>query len=189
MAWRIGFMDIKKISLGLAGSIIRIAVLIFAVSFIIKSGKAAYEFGYRILSEESISEAPGTDVLVTVAPDMDDEAVGTMLVEKGLIKPAGYFRDSIIFEIQKKLSKKEGDIKPGVYTLNTSQTIEEMLAVFYPEEVEGSDDESDDKSTDEKAGIAETGLGSGGVLSEETATEDSYSGEGEDADIVSETND
>ncbi len=179
-------MDIKKISLGLAGSIIRIAVLIFAVSFIIKAGKAAYEFGYRILSEESISDAPGTDVLVTIAPDMDDEAVGNMLVEKGLIKPAGYFRDSIIFEIQKKLSKKEGNIKPGIYTLNTSQTIEEMLAVFYPEDSADSADDGDKKSTDEKADIAETGLESGGVLSEETATEDSYSGEGEEDEAESE---
>lgn len=177
-------MDIKKIILGFASSIIRIAVLIFAVSFIIKAGKASYDFGYRILSEESVSEAPGTDILVTIAPNMDDEAVGKLLVEKGLIKPAGYIRDSIIFEIQKKLSKKEGDVPAGVYTLNTSQSIEEMLAVFYPEEDEEGQ-EKDTKKTEEieeTGDTGDTGIESGGVLSEETVTDDAYAGEGDSED-------
>lgn len=173
-------MNISKISLNIAGAIIRLAVLILAVSFIIKAGKAAYEFGYRILSEESVSEAPGTDILVTIAPNMDDEAVGQLLVDKGLIRPAGYFRDSVIFEIQKKLSKKEGDIPAGIYTLNTSQSIEEMLAVFYGDDEEDAESEDkDDKKSEETSDVPVTGLESGGVLSEETVTDDAYAGEGE----------
>lgn len=173
-------MNISKISLSIAGTIIRIAVLIFAVSFIIKAGKATYEFGYRILSEESVSEAPGTDILITIAPNMDDEAIGQLLVDKGLIRPAGYFRDSIIFEIQKKLSKREGDIPAGIYTLNTSQSIEEMIAVFYGDDEEDSEsEEKDEESTEEQSDVPVTGLESGGVLSEETVTDDAYAGEGE----------
>lgn len=172
-------MNISKISLSIAGTIIRIAVLIFAVSFIIKAGKAAYEFGYRILSEESVSEAPGTDILITIAPNMDDEDIGQLLVDKGLIRPAGYFRDSIIFEIQKKLSKREGDIPAGIYTLNTSQSIEEMIAVFYGDDEETAESEDKEETVEDKSDVPVTGLESGGVLSEETVTDDAYAGEGE----------
>ncbi len=54
-----------------------------------------------------------------------------MLKENGLIK------DVSVFVVQEKLSEYSGEIKPGVYVLNTSMTAEEMIAVMSGNMVEG----------------------------------------------------
>ena len=50
--------------------------------------------------------------------------IGVLLESKGLIK------DGTLFYLQNILSKYKGDLKAGTYTLNTSMTTEEMMAVI-----------------------------------------------------------
>ena len=72
----------------------------------------------------SMSEAPGKKVAVTITKDMSFGEIAKLLEEKKLIK------DKNVFRIQYMLSEYKGEIEPGSYVLNTSQTAEEMLRVL-----------------------------------------------------------
>lgn len=117
-------MKVKQLTISFLGTVIRAAVLIMALLFIYKAGLKAYDFGFRIFTEEPMSAEPRRDVEVTITQGDSINDVGTMLEEKGLI------RDAQLFFIQKKLSQYTGDIQPGVYTLNTSMTAEEIFAIL-----------------------------------------------------------
>lgn len=162
-------MKIKDLVLSLAGAVIRIAILIMAIYVIIGAGKKAYDFGYRIFTEEPMAAAPGRDVSVTVSDSDTDSTIATMLEEKGLI------REALLFRIQKKLSIYKDDVEPGTYSLNTSMTTDEMLEIMVghkdPNEDESLENEDElDILSAETEGI--TGLESGGVLAEEEGSYD-----------------
>lgn len=135
-------MNIKSIALGFMGFIVRASVLVILILIIAKTGQKAYDFGFRVFTEEAMSPAPGRDVAVTIVAGDSTMDVGKMLEEKGLI------RDSKLFYVQKKCSVYDDDIKPGFYTLNTSMTAEDMFAIIAGkknsegEEDEGSEDDS-----------------------------------------------
>lgn len=142
-------MNIKSLALGFMGFIVRAAVLAIMILVISKTGQKAYEFGFRIFTEEAMSPAPGRDIAVTIVSGDTTMDVGKMLEEKGLI------RDSKLFYIQKKCSVYDDDIKPGFYTLNTSMTAEDMFAIIAgKKETEG---EGEDEETDEGIMPAEPG--------------------------------
>ena len=146
-------MNIKSIALGFMGFIVRASILAVIILVIFRTGQKAYEFGFRIFTEEAMSPAPGRDVAVTIVQGDSTMDVGKMLEEKGLI------RDSKLFYVQKKCSVYDDDIKPGFYTLNTSMTAEDMFAIIAgkKESEEGSEDEESedlgiDITTEETAG-------------------------------------
>ena len=109
----------------------------------VRAGEEAYDFGFRIYTEEAMSPAPGRDVAVTIVQGDSTMDVGRMFEEKGLI------RDSKLFYVQKKCSVYDADIKPGFYTLNTSMTADDMFAIIAGrKDSEGSDeDEEEDDGT------------------------------------------
>ena len=107
----------KSIAVGIAVKIVLLAGLIF-------TGRQAYTFGYQIFAQEAMSEAPGKKVAVTITKDMSFGEIAKLLEEKKLIK------DKNVFRIQYMLSEYKGEIEPGSYVLNTSQTAEEMLRVL-----------------------------------------------------------
>ncbi len=135
-------MNIKSIALGFMGFIVRASVLVILILIIAKTGQKAYDFGFRVFTEEAMSPAPGRDVAVTIVAGDSTMDVGKMLEEKGLI------RDSKLFYVQKKCSVYDDDIKPGFYTLNTSMTAEDMFAIIAGrKDSEGEEDEdSEDDS-------------------------------------------
>ena len=134
-------MNIKSIALGFMGFIVRASILAIAILVVVRVGKEAYDFGFRIFTEEAVSPAPGRDV-----------AVGKMLEEKGLI------RDYKLFYVQKKCSVYDDDIKPGFYTLNTSMTADDMFAIIAgKKDTEGEDEEDEDDMTDESMMPADAG--------------------------------
>lgn len=164
-------MKIRDLFFSFAGTIIRVAILIIAAFIVIQAGKKAYDFGYRIFTEEPMSAAPGRDVTVTVTSGDSESDIAKMLEEKGLI------RDALLFRIQKKLSIYKKAVAPGSYELNTSMNTEEMLeALVGPVDSDGSEDTDDtegdgvdalDPSVDDM-----TGLETGGVLAEEEGNYD-----------------
>lgn len=174
---------VKDIIVAFAGTIVRVAVLIIAIVLIIGAAKKAYEFGYRIFTEQPMSAEPGRDVTLNVTSGQGESDIATMLEEKGLI------RDALLFRIQKKLSSYSGDIKPGTYTLNTCMNTEEMLEILVGTTDDGGEVSEDDEYKEELDPTTDdlTGLETGGVLSEEGSydeseafEEDSTSNEGED---------
>ena len=137
-------MNIKSIALGFMGFIVRAAILAVVILVIVRAGEQAYDFGFRIFTEEAISPPPGRDVAVTIVQGDSTTDVGKMLEEKGLI------RDYKLFYVQKKCSVYDADIKPGFYTLNTSMTADDMFAIIAgKKDTESSGDDEDEDAADE----------------------------------------
>lgn len=105
-------------------SIIKIVAVVVVVMLVYRAGSIAYEYGERLFGEPAMSEEPGRDVVITVSESDSESDVGKMLEDAGLI------RDKTLFVIQEKLIGFKNGIQPGTYTLNTSQTIEQMLQIM-----------------------------------------------------------
>ena len=133
-------MNIKSIALGFMGFIVRASILAVAVLVVFRAGEKAYDFGFRVFTEEAMSPAPGRDVAVTIVQGDSTMEVGKMLEEKGLI------RDPKLFYVQKKCSVYDNDIQPGFYTLNTSMTADDMFAIIAGrKEGEGEGENAEDE--------------------------------------------
>lgn len=99
-------------------------VMLLIIVGLIKLANFCYDFGYRVFTETSVDSEPGRDVTVQVTADMSENDIGKLLEEKGLI------RDSNLFYAQLKLSTYSGKLLSGTYTLNTSMTAKDMMAVM-----------------------------------------------------------
>lgn len=104
--------------------LLKMVLVIAVVAGLYRFGEYAYDFGYQLYSAEGVTSPPGKDVAVVVTEGASVKDVGEMLERQGLI------RDRLVFYVQEKLSKYSGQIKPGNYVLNTSQSAEEMLAIL-----------------------------------------------------------
>lgn len=155
--------SIRQIAMSIAGTIFRLAILAVCVLLISKAGKYAYDFAYRIFTEEPMSPAPGRDVAVTIVQGDSLMDVCEMLEEKGLV------RDAKLTWVQKKVSIYDDDIKPDFYTLNTSMTADEMFAL-----IAGRKNDEDSEEEEETMEAAPLSEGEGGVdsLIDSTIPED-----------------
>lgn len=111
----------KKPSLSRSGTLV-VAVAIIIFGYLIAS--TAYNFGYRLFAEEPMSLAPGIEKIVVIEEGMNLREVAKMLEKGGVIRDAG------IFKVQNKLSHYSSSFEAGTYTLNTSMTNEEIMAVL-----------------------------------------------------------
>lgn len=117
-------MNIKDILGSTVQIIVKVAVFAFIIMYVFRAATAAYDYGYRVFTEEPVSVGEGRIISVYIEGDESVLDVGNMLQEKGLI------RDGRLFMIQELLSEHHGNIQPGVYDLNTSMTVQEMLEVI-----------------------------------------------------------
>lgn len=131
-------MNIKQILATVLSAVVKIAVIIWIVNFIYGKTIQAYEFGYRVFTEEAVSPAPGREIQISVTEGKSSRDVAKILAEKGLV------RDANLAFVQILCSEYRKTLKPGVYNLNTAMTIEEMLKTMSPE------DEDEDKEGDEE---------------------------------------
>ncbi len=121
-------MSASKVVLNILHVCISILVFLLVLFGLMKLGTAAYDMGYRVFTEKPMENEPGTDVVVEIRQGMDAGSIGTVLEEKRLI------RDARVFVIQMQISAFGKKVKPGRYTLNTSQTAREMLEIMTAEE-------------------------------------------------------
>lgn len=105
-------------------AIVKIVAVVVAVMLVYRAGSLAFEYGERLFGETAVDAAPGRDVVITIDSGDSVGEVGKTLETAGLI------RDKTLFVIQEKLIGFKTGIQPGVYTLNTSQTIEQMLQIM-----------------------------------------------------------
>lgn len=117
-------MKTKNTTSAILFTILKIVILVLIVLALIAIGKKAYDFGYKVFAQETVSDPPGKDVVVTIPDGMDAGDVGNLLEEKRLIL------DGDVFRVQEFLSKYHNKIKPGTYTLNNSWSAEKMLEVI-----------------------------------------------------------
>ncbi len=117
-------MDIKEILGTTVQIIVKVAIFAIIIMYVFRAAVAAYDYGYRVFTEEAVSTGEGRIISVSIEGSQSVLDVGNMLQEKGLI------RDGKLFVIQELLSENHGNIQPGVYDLNTSMTAQEMLEVI-----------------------------------------------------------
>ncbi|MCR5279259.1 MAG: endolytic transglycosylase MltG [Lachnospiraceae bacterium] len=129
-------MNVKQVLGTVLSALIKIAALIWVINFIYSKTLSAYEFGYRVFREEAISPAPGREITVSVTEGKSNRDIAKILEEKGLV------RDANLAFVQILCSEYRTELKPGVYTLNTAMTIDEMLKVMAPvsEDSDGGSD-------------------------------------------------
>lgn len=144
-------MNIKEVVGSIVETIIKVAVLLFLISFVYDAAIKAYDFGYRVFAEEAVTTGEGRIISISVEPDDSVLDIGKNLEEKGLI------RDANLFFVQELLSENHGKINPGIYDLSTSMKSDEMLAIMAakPEETE----EDSNKTASGRTSEAETGDG------------------------------
>ncbi len=133
-------MSIKEIIGSTLELIIKAAVLVFAVTYIMRVSTTAYDYGYRIFTEKPVSLGEGRIISVSVEDPVSVMEIGTMLEERGLI------RDAKLFVMQELLSENHGKIQPGIYDLSTAMTAEEMLDVMAPDAPEEGEEDAEGES-------------------------------------------
>lgn len=137
-------MNTKQIVMAVFGMIFKVAVTIIVVVFVYRAALTAYDYGYRIFQETPVSAAPGSDVRVEITVGKSALQIGEILEQRGLI------RDAKLFYIQNLLSKYKDKLQAGSYVLNTSMTMEEMMAVMSAGEPEDTQsNESDTPATED----------------------------------------
>lgn len=102
-------MSARKVVMRVVSISFSILVIVLVIFALAKLGEYAYQFGYRVFTEEPISTEEGSDVIVRIENDMDEVDIGNLLEEKGLV------RDGTLFLAQLKLSSYSNKLKPGVY--------------------------------------------------------------------------
>lgn len=117
-------MSTSKIVMKIVSISFSILLLVLILYGFSKLGAYAYDFGYRVFTEQPMSKEPGKDVVVQVESGMSSAEIGQMLEDKKLV------RDGTLFFAQLGLSAYNGKIKPGIYTLNTSETATEMMQIM-----------------------------------------------------------
>lgn len=152
-------MDIKQLIASAVETIIKIAAVVFLVSFVYDAAVKAYDYGYRVFAEEPMSVGEGRTISISVGAGDSVRDIGKNLEEKGLI------RDANLFFVQELLSEYHGKILPGIYDLNTSMTNEEMLEMMSsePEEEEDTGASTDNVPIGEVEGDTEGAEDAGGA--------------------------
>ena len=121
---KINVSIIKGIIGAFLDTLIKMAVVALLVMYTIRFAHTAYDFGFRLFTEEPVSEAPGLDIKVTIPKGSNARDIGKILEERGLIN------DANLFFVQELISDYRGKLAAGTYTLNTSWTSEEMMKIL-----------------------------------------------------------
>jgi len=114
---------------------IAIAIAMVICMFVYRTAAKAYDFGFRIFSEEPMTPEPGYTMSVAIVEGKSAMEIGQILEDKGLIESA------YLFYIQEKLSDYHDKLQPGIYELSTAMTPEEMMAIMAAEQVPITDED------------------------------------------------
>lgn len=115
-------MKTKNATLSVIGVVLKVLVWLLIMLGVYQAGMYFYDFGYQIFTDKPIAAEPGRDITVIINEGDSSSDIGKILEQNYLIK------DANVFVVQEKLSEYAGEIKPGVYVLNTSMTTEKMIA-------------------------------------------------------------
>jgi len=131
---------LSKAALKVSVRLVIYTLLFVAVWFGVKE---AYRFGHDIFYDQAVDAEPGRDVVVTITEGMEAKDVAKVLYNKGLIN------NKLAYSLQAKFFNYS--VKAGTYTLNSSQTIRQLLqAINSGEENESGSKEQNTSSSGEK---------------------------------------
>lgn len=127
-------MKVRQFLATVLSALIKIAIIIWIANFVYTKTVTAYEFGYRVFTEEAISPAPGRDVSFSFTEGKSYKDIAQALEDKGLV------RDYKLAYVQILVSERRAEMQPGIYTLNTSMTVEDMVNAMASAEEETEED-------------------------------------------------
>lgn len=130
-------MNAKQLVASITETIVKVVIAVFIIMFVYDTGIKAYDFGYRVFAEEPMTTGEGRIISVYIEEGDSAKDIGVNLQEKGLI------RDANLFFVQELLSENHGQIKPGIYDLNTSMSSNEMITIMSAETMEEEETEED----------------------------------------------
>lgn len=128
-------MRVKNLVITTISLVIKIAVIVIAITFVAKTVVKAYNYGYSIFEDKPFEVAPGRDVTVSIPMGSSTEAIAEILYENGVIG------DPTLFRIQNFASSYKDELKAGTYTLNSSMNAEEIMM-----ELAGVEEESEEET-------------------------------------------
>ena len=109
---------------------------VFRLSYMIANDeqiKTAYDFGYRVFTEEPVSSGTGISYTVTFEKGASVRDLAATMQEYGLI------RDANLFYVQYLASDYRDHLEPGSYQLSTSMTAAEMMEAMSKDSKENSE--------------------------------------------------
>ena len=123
-------MKLSKVALRLLNISIIAMVWLLAILLLYRVGLYAYNFGYRVYTEPAMaSHENSRDMLVTIN-DTDLSAVAEVIYEKGLVDDERLFYVQLLISQAGIKEGSKGEIKAGVYTMNTAMTYKEIIATM-----------------------------------------------------------
>ena len=128
-------MSVRGMAFGLLDTMVKVALVVVAVTFIIRYAGVAYDYGYQIYHQHPASQYDTSTIRVTVTEDMSVADLADRLEVRGLID------DALLFRLQERFSENHGRIVPGTYELSPSQTPEEMIEIMSADYVEEEEEE------------------------------------------------
>ena len=133
-------MKLSKVALRLLNISIIAMVWLLAILLLYRVGLYAYNFGYRVYTEPAMSSVENSrDMLVTIN-DTDLATVAEVIYEKGLVDDERLFYVQLLISQAGVKEGSKGELKPGVYTMNTAMTYREIIATmcYSAEDLEGT---------------------------------------------------
>lgn len=125
----------KQFIVSVITAAVKIAVLIVIVRYVIGVSTMAYDFAYRIFTEEPVSAEPGVTYTVELSEETTPKQVAQALEDYGLV------RDKNLFYAQYLLSPCKDRLMPGDYELSTAMTAEQMLEIMSSSYVDEEDED------------------------------------------------
>lgn len=123
-------MRVTSIIKAVTGMVVKIVVSVAVVMLIYKGAVIGYEFGYRVFDQQPMTVGAGREITVTITEEMSGKDISELFYERGLVE------NKLLFIAQYYLSEFQQDVKPGTYVLNTSMTVEEMMEIMAPKNLE-----------------------------------------------------
>ncbi|MCR5716613.1 MAG: endolytic transglycosylase MltG, partial [Lachnospiraceae bacterium] len=118
-------------------TIVKVVVLVWIAMHVYRFTLQAYDFGYRVFTEEAVAVGTGIYYTVNVGEDSTAKDVAQSLEKFGLID------DWRLFMIQYMLSDYRGKLQPGSYSLSTGMTANEMLEILAGDVTEETEETED----------------------------------------------
>lgn len=125
----------KQFIVSVATATVKIIVFVLIVKYVVGIATTAYDFGYRVFTEEPVSAEPGITYTVELSEETTPKQVAEALEDYGLV------RDKNIFYVQYLVSSYKGKLMPGDYELSTAMTADEMLEIMSSSYVEEEEEE------------------------------------------------
>lgn len=180
-------MNKKEVGISITSAVIKVVLLIIILFLLIQYSKVAYSYGRGIFNQTAVSSGEGEYFNVTI---LEGESVSELA---DALEGAGLIKDAFLFRLQEYFSEYHGLEQPGVYTLSTAMTPNEMLAIICADadkkstssETSEETQSAPSDNTDVEDNTSGTGAAEGedmGSEGENSGSEDTGSSEGEDVE-------